>query len=524
MIQRVDSAPILTRVPFVPPPGSDALARVPRNLAALAGIVALGAVLRWSLLSGFRFHPDEALYGTWARIIATGQDPMLAGHLVDKPPLFIYILASLFGTLGASEEIARLPNQFAGAVALLLVYGIGLELYHTRRVALLAAAVLALSPLSILFAPTAFTDPLMTTLLLAAIWLGLRGKLLLCGLAYGLALATKQDAMLFAPLLLLLPFINPNAQPDTLTMRRLVRRLSCFALGVAAPVMLVFVWSALRPQPDFLQASLANYGGFNLAAPEAYASRALAWLPLVRTLSSDWLLLMMLVAVPLLVVRERRRVDVILVVLALGWLSLHIVFMIPAWDRYLLPLSPLCALLVARSIAYVHDRLPSGGTKIGFDVIAAFLLILPAQAALRNEIHVGRDYNLHAGVDQVGQWFWAVDTTATILYDHDLSWELDYYTFGRELDRRWFVDDEQLAQDAAQMPRARRFVAVAEWESAPGELSAALAHEGLSIQSVFVGRRPDGSAGVTVYRILPASVSFSGHARTLRSDFQLTAR
>ena len=124
---------------------------------------------------------------------------MLAGHLVDKPPLFIYLLASLFGTLGASEEIARLPNQIAGAAALLLIYGIGLELYHSRRVALMAAAVLALSPISILFAPTAFTDPLMTTLLLAAVWWGLRGKPFLCGLGYGLALATKQDALFFAP-------------------------------------------------------------------------------------------------------------------------------------------------------------------------------------------------------------------------------------------------------------------------------------------------------------------------------------
>jgi len=526
MTLRVDSAPapVLSRVPSAPIPGSETLTRAWRTIPALVGIVALGAVLRLSLLSGFRFHPDEALYGTWARFVATGQDPMLVEHLVDKPPLFIYVLASLFGMLGASEEIARLPNQVAGAAALLLVYGIGLELYHTRRVALIAAAVLALSPLSILFAPTAFTDPLMTTLLLAAIWWGLRGKYLLCGLGFGLALATKQDALFFTPLLLLLPFINRNAPPHTLTFRHMGKRLFRFALGLSAPVLLVVSWGALRPQPDFLQASLANYGGFNLAAPEAYASRALEWLPLLRTLSSNWLLLLMILTVPLLVVRERRSVDVILVSVALGWLALHIVFMIPAWDRYVLPLSPLCALLVARAIAHVYGRLPSRATKLGSAVIAAFLLILPAQAALRDEIHVGRDYNVHAGVEQVGQWFWEIDTTATILYDHDLSWELDYYTFGRELDRRWFVDAEQLSQDAAHMPLARRFVAVAEWESTAGELAAALAREHLGLEPVFVARRPDGSAAVTVYMILPESVAVSGQAHTMRSDVQPSSR
>ena len=54
-------------------------------------------------------HHDEALYAFWARLIATGIDPMLNSVPVDKPPLFIYVLAILFKKMGVSDIIARLP-------------------------------------------------------------------------------------------------------------------------------------------------------------------------------------------------------------------------------------------------------------------------------------------------------------------------------------------------------------------------------------------------------------------------------
>jgi 4-amino-4-deoxy-L-arabinose transferase-like glycosyltransferase len=496
-----------------------ALVRLGGARLALTAIVASGAALRFSLLSGFRFHPDEALYATWARLVATGQDVMLVEHAVDKPPLLIYVLASLFATLGASEEIARLPNELAGAAAILLLYGIAIELYHDRRVGLAAAAVLAFSPISILFAPTAFTDPLMTCLLLAAVWCGLRGQPWLCGLGYGLALATKQDALVFAPLLFLLPIVRDWVPSATRNVRASAERLARFAVGVALPASAVIVWSTQRPQPDFLQVSLANYGGFNLAQPEVYAARALEWLPLLRTVSSEWLLIMTLLTLPLVVMRERRTADWVLITIAGGWLAFHVIFMIPAWDRYVLPLVPLCALLMARCAVYCSDRLRPPGLNVAAAFIAGLLLAVPARSALRDEIHVGRDFNLHAGVDQVGQWFWTIDTSATILYYHDLSWELDYYTFGRELDRRWFIDAEQLAADAARMPLARRFVVVAEWESAPNVIPAALAREHLRAEPVFIAQRTDSSPAARVFQILPEDVPGSGRANMSSSGF-----
>lgn len=62
----------------------------------LWALVVVGAGLRLSLIAGQRFHGDEAIYGYWAQLVASGQDPLLISVPLDKPPLFIYLLAGVF--------------------------------------------------------------------------------------------------------------------------------------------------------------------------------------------------------------------------------------------------------------------------------------------------------------------------------------------------------------------------------------------------------------------------------------------
>ena len=49
-------------------------------------------IIPW--LTNYPLHRDEALYGYWARLIASGQDPLLLIPWVDKPPLVLYLLAA----------------------------------------------------------------------------------------------------------------------------------------------------------------------------------------------------------------------------------------------------------------------------------------------------------------------------------------------------------------------------------------------------------------------------------------------
>ena len=140
----------------------DWLLRVGVGLALVsAGLLPL------NLLATQRFHHDEALYATWALEIASGHNPWLVHVPIDKPPLYLYTLAGALGLLGASETAARLPSLLATIITVGLTFGLGRQLYGSTT-GLLAAWLVALSPFTILFAPTALTDPLLVMLVLSA--------------------------------------------------------------------------------------------------------------------------------------------------------------------------------------------------------------------------------------------------------------------------------------------------------------------------------------------------------------------
>jgi hypothetical protein len=166
---------------------------------AFAIVVALLAPL--GPLASNRFHRDEAIYSSWGLDIASGRDLLLGGSPVDKPPLFFYIQALSFTLFGPTEVAARTPSLVASVVSVGLIYALGRSLYG-RGVGLLAAFLLAASPYAILFAPTAFTDPLMVTWMLAGCLAAVRGHWVWGGVFIGLAAITKQQGVFFVPLAL----------------------------------------------------------------------------------------------------------------------------------------------------------------------------------------------------------------------------------------------------------------------------------------------------------------------------------
>src|SRR5205823_6548543 len=99
-----------------------------RSRAAAFGVllaVFAATVLRAVPLPTNRFHPDEALYAYFARLIASGHDPMLAGVVVDKPPAAFYLTALSLLAMGPNELAVRLPEVAAGLVSVALLYALG---------------------------------------------------------------------------------------------------------------------------------------------------------------------------------------------------------------------------------------------------------------------------------------------------------------------------------------------------------------------------------------------------------------
>ncbi len=177
-----------------------------RDRWALVALLLLAWALRLPPLLGNRFHPDEALYGYWGLLIGRGWDPWLAAAPVYKPPLLPYLVAgaqALFGNSGGNSEFAvRLPGLAAGLLTVPLVAALAYALYRDRWTAAAAAVGVALSPFAILFSATAFTDPPMVALGLAACVAAARGRPGWAGLLAGLAFATKQTGLVWIPLAL----------------------------------------------------------------------------------------------------------------------------------------------------------------------------------------------------------------------------------------------------------------------------------------------------------------------------------
>ena len=190
----------LSHTPALPLTRALALTRAHAHLGLAAAMVLVAIILRiipW--LTNYPLHRDEALYGYWAQLIASGRDPLLLSPWVDKPPLVLYLLAADIRAFGASELALRLPGLIASLLLVLVTFGFARRAYG-MRVALVAAGLLTLSPFAILFAPTAFTDPWLALWLVAAAWAALARRPFLAGLLLGLAVASKQQGVLGVPL------------------------------------------------------------------------------------------------------------------------------------------------------------------------------------------------------------------------------------------------------------------------------------------------------------------------------------
>src|SRR4029077_8633573 len=117
-------------------------------------------------------------------------DPLLAGVVVDKPPLAFYLTALSLWTIGPNELAARLPELWASLASVALLYALGRQLYGANA-GHLAAWLLALSPFGILFSITAFIDPLLTAGVLWALLAASRGRWRTLALALALTFALK---------------------------------------------------------------------------------------------------------------------------------------------------------------------------------------------------------------------------------------------------------------------------------------------------------------------------------------------
>src|SRR5260221_7234695 len=182
----------------------------------LIGIILLGFVLRVVDLANHPagFTPDEASFGYDAySILKTGKDqwgqtlPLVFKSFGDdKLPLYVYLTVPSVAVFGLNETAVRLPNAVLGTLAIVVVYFLVYELFKERKLALLSAFLLAISPWHIMLSRGAFEANLTTFFLPLGILLFLKGLknskyLVLSVIVFGFNLFTYHAARILTPLI-----------------------------------------------------------------------------------------------------------------------------------------------------------------------------------------------------------------------------------------------------------------------------------------------------------------------------------
>jgi 4-amino-4-deoxy-L-arabinose transferase-like glycosyltransferase len=243
-------------------------------LAVLVLVLLVTAVLRLPNLPTIPpgLHFDEA-----ANALLTGDiafrdyRPVFISSYTGKEVLFFYLAAGVMAGVGESLFALRLTAAFIGLLTVAATYWAGCELLRDRRVALLAATILAVSFWHLLFSRLGFraiSQPLLQALTVAMLLRGLRREdwrwLAGAGVMLGLAAYTYLAVRIF-PILLLLACL-----PLLWHGRRRWAQLGVvgiIALLVASPLLLYF---ANDPAAFWVRIGQVAPGVETLSVGEAY--------------------------------------------------------------------------------------------------------------------------------------------------------------------------------------------------------------------------------------------------------------
>ncbi len=163
---------------------------------------------------------------------------------------------------------------------------------------------------------------------------------------------------------------------------------------------------------------------------------------------------------------RHRWFDALLLAYVAGYMLLHIATNLAPWDRYLLPLIPLLALLLARGVFWAWDAIaarpqPAGRVGWASTVAVAGLalgLLYTGYMASFARLPLG-DGGAYDGVPQIAAHVRSAEPSDAILYHHWLGWHYNFYLYGAPVELRWWQDPADLVHNAAANPGQRQLIA-----------------------------------------------------------------
>ena len=197
-------------------------------------------------------------------------------------------------------------------------------------------------------------------------------------------------------------------------------------------------------------------------------------------------------------------IDGLLAGFMLSFLAIHWVLGFQVWDRYLLGLVPLAAILAARALVQVGRALPRPTWRRAYALalppVLALLLATPVLAATRSELPVGGDHGAYDGIDDLAAYVRAQAPAGSTLYHHWLGYHYRFYLHGAPLRLHWYPDPADLVHDATVYRREPRFLAFPSFRDATPSRQA-LDAAGITLAPGYETRRRDGSLSFQLCRL-----------------------
>ena len=338
--------------------------------------------LSWTL-AAVPWEPDESRYLEIAREMASSGDwivPTLNGvPYLEKPPLYVVLIAAIFRLFGPSDIAARAVSVAAGAGTVLVTSGM-VGVLCGRRPGLRAGLILATSPLFFVLSTLVTIDMLLTfwvTCAIAGFAYGTTGAdaerpcrtaVLLGGyLALGLAVLTKGPVALAVPGLVWI-FWRP------LGLRRILP--PCFLPGIALLLAVAVPWFVIVQLrfPTFwdfffIRGHLGRIAGADVENVNFHGESPFYYVPILLGGAAPWILF-------LRAPWHASASDAESPYLSLGWSWIvpgFVFFSVVAGKlpTYMLPLFPGVAILAANEWECVEARRPWTVAKTA---LAALLL------------------------------------------------------------------------------------------------------------------------------------------------------
>ena len=457
--------------------------------SATLAVTVMALALRLLLWDRFPLREDEALYAYWARVFLQ-EDPLLLAVWPDKPPLLIWLLAGGMALLGTGDAALRWLNIAASVLTVPLAGAAAQRLWGSPAAGLWAVLVLALNPYALSFAPTVYTDPLLTLWGTAALAAVVRGRAGWAGALLAAAVMTKQQGLFYVPLIVALTLGAPSRGKALL-------RLLGGSLLVVLPVL---GWDSLRwtvaPSPWDL--ARRTYAPLLWLPPTAWLPRTQAWAGLLWYLTGSWGVWLLLGAASVAAPGLTRRRPALAWTLAWGAavMAVHVVVSFQVWDRYLLPLAPWLAIVVAGPLAQATIRLRArrlGAVTVLGMILFGALLLPPAWRAAQGGYPIGADHGDYQGLHQAVAWVQA-QPGPLVLYHQPLGWHYRHYLYHElqpadvataappRVELRWFPSVAYLADNAAKTPYPPAYLVAPDWW-AQRDLALHLAQRGLAVET-----------------------------------------